>query len=636
MKTYFTISFLFIITIFYQISLSAQSPYSTNIPDWYNDYDIKFYKIDLEANDTSQYLSGNVTIQSVVKTDLLDTFRFELISDHTIDSVLVYQTKAKFRRLKDIVEVTLPISFENGKTLSVCIFYNGTVLSSGFLSSFSSKMDRAWKIPVTWTLSEPSGAKQWLPCKQFLPDKIDSAWIFITVPKNRKAGSNGLLTAITPLANDKLRFEWKTNYPTAYYLLSFAVADYQDYSFYTKINKTDSVLVQNYIYNRPDYLASNKEQIDQTGPLLQFYSSIFGAYPFLKEKYGHCVAPISGGMEHQTMTTLINFDFLMVAHELAHQWFGDWVTCSTWQDIWINEGFASYAEYLALDSLKSHQKALEWLDEAHLSALQYAEGSVFVPAKDADNDMRIFNYQLSYKKGASIIHMLRYELNNDLLFFDILRNYLLEFKDSVASMHDFQKIVNELSSKNYSWFFDQWYFGKGYPVYDFSWKQQRDTITILSSQTPSSEGSPFFKMSYDIRLEFARGDTTFRVFQDSSKNVFQFRLKSQVQRIVIDPTNCMLKKITNVTQVPDLPSLDDYMEVSPNPTLSELTIRFKSEPVKDRLAKIVDLMGNILIEQKIKRKREVSFDTSGLTQGIYLLYVVEGNTRYIRKIVKLR
>jgi aminopeptidase N len=480
------------------------------------------------------------------------------------------------------------------------------------------------------------GARQWLPCKQFLPDKIDSAWIFITVPKNRKAGSNGVLTGITPIGDHKLRYEWKSRYPIAYYLLSFAVADYQEYSFYAKINSTDSVFVQNFIYNRPDYLALNKDQIDETAALLRFYSSVFGTYPFIKEKYGHCVAPIGGGMEHQTMTTLVNFDFLMVAHELAHQWFGDMATCSTWQDIWINEGFASYAEYLALDGLQSHEKALTWIDDAHRSALQDASGSVFVPASDADNEMRIFNYQLSYKKGASIIHMLRYELNNDSLFFRILRNYLAEFKNSVASMHDFQKTVNQLSNKNYSWFFDQWYFGKGYPVYDFSWKQQLDTVILQSHQTPSNAGSPFFKMSFDVRLEFAQGDTTFRVFQDSGTNVFKFRLKKEVQQLEIDPSNNGLKKIVNVSNVADLPSSDDGMLLSPNPIASELTLRFKTEPLKDRIVRIANLKGKTLIEQKIKRKKEAVINTDELSQGVYLVYVSEGNKQYIRKIIKLR
>ncbi len=105
----------------------------------------------------------------------------------------------------------------------------------------------------------------------------------------------------------------------------------------------------------PHYFKQNKAAIDKTGDLILLYSDLFGDYPFANEKYGHCVAPFGGGMEHQTMTTLVNFSFLLVAHELAHQWFGDFVTCSTWQDIWINEGFASYAEYLANQYLKSQE-----------------------------------------------------------------------------------------------------------------------------------------------------------------------------------------------------------------------------------------------------------------------------------------
>lgn len=635
MKPYYAV--LLIFTFFcFKISLSAQSLYSNNVPKWYNDYDINFYKIDLEANDTSQQLLGNVTIQGTVKINVLDTFRFELVEALTIDSVIVNSQKAKIKRITDLVKVVLPKLISNGESVSVTVYYRGTIVADGFLSSFSSKIDTKWKIPVTWTLSEPLGAKLWLPCKQFLPDKIDSAYIFITVPKNRKVGSNGVLTGITPIGATKLRFEWKTRYPTAYYLLSFAIADYEDYSFYIKIGKTDSVLVQNFIYNRPNYFTNNKELIDETKPLLQFYSSVFGMYPFANEKYGHCVAPIGGGMEHQTMTTLVNFDYLLVAHELAHQWFGDWVTCSTWQDIWLNEGFASYAEYLALDSLRSHDKALEWIYNAHSSALHQASGSVFVPAKDAENELRIFDYQLSYKKGASIIHMLRNELNNDSIFFKLLRTYLQKHKNSVANLSDFQSIVNELSGNDYSWFFNQWYFGKGYPVYDYSWKQQNDTLTLLSVQTASGDSSLLFKMSYNIRFEFEYGDTTFRVFQDSATKGFKFGLQKNVERIVIDPDDFNLKRITNISKVPDLPSSDDYMRVSPNPFTLELNIRFKSESARDCTAKVVDLKGNVLLEQNTKHKKAILFDTSKLSAGVYIIYVYDENRRYVRKVIKRR
>jgi len=605
-------------------------------PDWYQECDVKFYKIDIEASDTIPYIAGNTTILSQVAINLLDTFRFELSSDITIDSVYIDNNhKVSPIRSGDIVKVPLPNTAKIGQLLSVTVYYKGSVASNGFFSPLSSKRDNTWNIPVTWTLSEPFGAKQWFPCKQYLPDKADSAWIFITIPKNCKAGSNGILTGITPIGSDKVRYEWKTRYPLAYYQLSFSVADYKDYSFYTRLNDHDSVLVQNYIYNRPNYLENNKDAINKTDAFLKYYSSTFGIYPFWKEKYGHCVAPIGGGMEHQTMTTLANFGSMLVAHELAHQWFGNSVTCATWQDIWINEGFASYAEYLASDKLESHEKAINWMKEAHQEALSNPEGSVFVPQSDKNNELRIFNSSLTYKKGAAIIHMLRYELNNDELFFNILRQFLTEYKNSIATGQDFLKVVNELSNKDFSWFFDQWYYGKGNPEFDLSWKVSNNMLTLSSNQKPISASVPFFKMHFDLKLAFKNGDTMVRLYQDQPQKIFKILVDKNVDSIQFDPQEWLLKNVT-INKVPDLPSFDDYFQASPIPFSEELNIRFKSEPEKDRIIKVVDLNGNIILEQKTKKKMEILLNTGKLAQGVYLLFVLDGNKKYIRKVMRLK
>jgi len=605
-------------------------------PDWYQECDVKFYKIDIEASDTIPYIAGNTTILSQVAINLLDTFRFELSSDITIDSVYIDNNhKVSPIRSGDIVKVPLPNTAKIGQLLSVTVYYKGSVASNGFFSPLSSKRDNTWNIPVTWTLSEPFGAKQWFPCKQYLPDKADSAWIFITIPKNCKAGSNGILTGITPIGSDKVRYEWKTRYPLAYYQLSFSVADYKDYSFYTRLNDHDSVLVQNYIYNRPNYLENNKDAINKTDAFLKYYSSTFGIYPFWKEKYGHCVAPIGGGMEHQTMTTLANFGSMLVAHELAHQWFGNSVTCATWQDIWINEGFASYAEYLASDELESHEKAINWMKEAHQEALSNPEGSVFVPQSDKNNELRIFNSSLTYKKGAAIIHMLRYELNNDELFFNILRQFLTEYKNSIATGQDFLKVVNELSNKDFSWFFDQWYYGKGNPEFDLSWKVSNNMLTLSSNQKPISASVPFFKMHFDLKLAFKNGDTMVRLYQDQPQKIFKILVDKNVDSIQFDPQEWLLKNVT-INKVPDLPSFDDYFQASPIPFSEELNIRFKSEPEKDRIIKVVDLNGNIILEQKTKKKIEITLNTNKLIPGVYLIYVLDGNKKYIRKVIKVK
>jgi aminopeptidase N len=514
--------------------------------NWQADYDVKFYKIDIETNDTTTYVSGNVTILGEVKVPHLTTFTFELGAKLSVDSIQANHQKATFRREGDIVKVNLlPNTYTEKNLLSITVYYKGSVVSGGFFSPVANRVDSRWKIPVTWSLSEPLSAKYWFPCKQVISDKADSAYIFITVPKKCKAGSNGLLTGVTPIGKNKMRYEWKTKFPIAYYLLSFAVADYQEYSFYAKLNDKDSVFVQNYIYNRPNYLENNKENIDLTKKFLAFYSSVFGVYPFLKEKYGHCAAPMGGGMENQTMTTLSSFDYNLVSHELAHQWFGDWVTCATWQDVWINEGFASYSEFLALEKLKSVDDALVWMRAAQQNALNEPAGSLYVPLEDSKNDSRIFSNNITYKKGAAIIHMLRYELSDDSLFFSILRRFLSVYKDSVATGDNFFNVVNLVTGKNYHWFLDQWYLGKGYPNFDISWIYAGQKLKLYSTQTPSNPATHLFKTHFDIRLIFNHGDTLIRLWQDTVQKEFTIPVNREVIDIDFDPNSWLLKKEKN-------------------------------------------------------------------------------------------
>jgi aminopeptidase N len=635
MKQFFLIlnAFLFFINYSSFAYSPGQSKLIPGQADWYGDYDIKFYKIDIDVNDTTTNIAGKVTIVSEVMANSLDTFKFELYTGLSLDSIRFNNQISIFQRKGDIVKVIVPQKLIKKQSITAEIFYKGTVKGSGFFSPLATQRDNFWKINITWTLSEPLGAKYWFPCKQDLPDKADSAWIFITVPNHCKAGSNGLLTGTTVVGNNKTRYEWKTRYPIAYYLLSFAVADYQDYSFYAKLNEKDSVLVQNYIYNRPNYLVTYQENINKTKDMLRNYSRKFGEYPFQKEKYGHCVAPMGGGMEHQTMTTLSSFDRSLVSHELAHQWFGDLVTCATWQDIWVNEGFASYSEYLDLEVLQSHESAADWIHSAHQSALNEISGTIYVPRKDSANDNRIFSYNLTYKKGASIIHMLRYELNNDSLFFSILKQYLKDFKDSVATGKDFINVVNRLSGSDYNWFLNQWYYGSGYPVFDITWKYQ-DNMLILISNQASSSAQGFFKTHFDVKLTSNQGDTTLRLFQTEPVHTFQIPVNKEISSVIFDPDEWLLKKVT-LDKVPDSPSFDNYLEVLPNPFSTELNLKFKISPINDRFIKLINTTGDTILELSGKKKTEIKINTETVKPGTYLLYVIDGSKKYISKLVKV-
>jgi len=509
-----------------------------------NNYDVTFYKLDLEVSDTTNFIKGDVTIHARVVNKPLDTLVIELADAMEIEKVSMNGKQYLFNHENDEIHIYVKPSAPVDDIIKVQVFYHGYPEKDdkpcGLYNSFSHNRN------VTWTLSEPFSSKCWFPCKQVLKDKADSVYVFLTTDEYCKAGSNGLLTGVVPLGNGKVRYEWRSKYPIAYYLISFAVARYSEYNIYAKPEgMVDSVLIQNYVYS-DEYIVENKDLIDKTKDMLELYSSLYGTYPFKDEKYGHCMAPTTA-MEHQTMTTIDRFQFWLVAHELSHQWFGNYVTCASWQDIWINEGFANYSEYIALQNLISQEDADEWMRNAHHLIMSRPGGSVYVPEEETEDAMRLFTWRLSYNKGAALIHMIRYELNNDDLFFEVLRTYLEEYKFGSATGMDFKKVLEKKTNRDFTDFFDQWYFGEGYPVFDIKWCQENDTLFIRSEQTTSSGKTQLFKMPVEFRIELEQGDTIIKYDQDSNVQIFSTVLNNKVQNIVPDPDNWIINDVKEIT-----------------------------------------------------------------------------------------
>ncbi|MCB8998823.1 MAG: T9SS type A sorting domain-containing protein [Bacteroidales bacterium] len=594
------------------------------------EYDVSFYFIDLEVSNKSNFIKGSsgLTAKSLVSS--LDTFVVELSSKLSVDSVFLFQKRRNdMVRTADLIKLPLNEGEKANKDISLKIYYHGNAGSGGFFSGLSSSTSFDWNQRVTYTLAEPFLAKDFFAVKQNLRDKADSSWVFITVDSSLMAGSNGLLKDVTQLEGNRKRYEWKSSYPIAYYLISFSVADYIDYSFYARINEKDSILVQNFIYNSPGILDSLKTDIDRTADFLRLYTEDFGPYPFIAEKYGHCMAPIGGGMEHQTMTTITSFDFGLVSHELAHMWFGDYLTCGTWQDIWINEGFASYAEYLALKKLQSDEAAKGWLVEAHNYALNYPYQGVYLTPLEATNVSRIFNYGLTYKKGGSILHMLRYEINNDSVFFNILKQYLKEFRYGNPTGEDFRKVVEEVSGQDYGWFFNQWYYGKGFPVFVCSWRQTGDSLILAIQQTSSAGDKMFFRTHLEFKIKYQSGETqNYKVLFDKSSEVFRFNVNDEVSSVQIDP-NADILMISNLFKYADVSKV---FSANPNPVKDELNIAFRTSS-KTREIRLSDLNGRMIINQT-SAAGSIRLDLTGLNSGIYLLNITEDGNTYTEKIVK--
>jgi len=518
-------------------------------------YDIKYLKLDLKAEAGNRFISGTSKTVAIALQPL-DSFIIELTDNMLVDSVYINGVKKNFTHSADFIYVPLSPSLPAGTQVTALFYYNGTASSNAvFAGTISSN-----GLTYTATVSESYQAREWFPAKQVLRDKIDSADIWVTTSSINKVGSNGLLQAIVDSPNSKKQYQWKSRNPMNYYMPSISIGNYLEYTKYAKpaAMAPDSIPVLNYIVDDDVYFLSVKANLDKTPAFIEKFSKLFGLYPFKNEKYGHSHASIGGGMEHQTMTTTSSFGSTLIAHELGHQWFGDNVTCASWNHIWLNEGFASYCEYLAIEKLPAlfpTTTAPAYMQSVHNNVLSVANGSVYIPEALVFDENRIFSSRLSYNKGSAIIHNLRFEMQDDNLFFQTLKNYQTQYKNSNATADDFKQVAENTCGRSFSDFFTQWYYGEGYPTFNVTYlKQGSDTLILIIGETASAPGiTPFFKGLYEFRVTSAQGDTTVKANLTANNQQFKFYYPKTPNGIVVDPNNWVLNNtgiITNGGVIP--------------------------------------------------------------------------------------
>ncbi|MEN8223899.1 MAG: M1 family aminopeptidase [Bacteroidota bacterium] len=601
------------------------------------DYDVHFYFLDIAVDPTSIYVEGNVSIHAGVVSNTMDTLALEFTDGMFVDSIFVDGVKLTPTHTNSHIFALLPATLSQGDNFIAQVYYHGTPPSGGFFSGITNGHSGTWNKDVTWTLSEPYAARDWFPVKQVLPDKADSCWIFLTTDEQYTAGSQGLLTAVTPMPNNKLRYEWKSKYPIAYYLLSFAVSDYLEYNIYAKPLEMngDSILIQNFLYDDPTIINAYHDDIDNTVDFVELFSDLYILYPFHEEKYGHCLTQLGGGMEHQTMTTIGGFNYDLVSHELGHMWFGDNVTCATWSDIWINEGFASYSEYLARQYLMGQSSANGWMSSTHNSVLSAPDGSVWVPPDQLDNIWRIFNGRLSYDKGAAIIHMIRFELQDDELFFDIMDEFQTIYTDSTATGDDFRQVVEDVSGMDFEDFFNQWYYGEGYPTYSIVWNQTGGNLNMNITQTASYPSvTPLFKMLMEYRIATTEIDTVIQLYQDDNFNQFTIPIQGEVGAIMVDPANWVLNKTGSITIGIEETENPVYFTFGPNPARDYINLYMVHNTEGNIQISIHDMTGRSMFETE-RTGETISIDIRELPKGSYLIRVHEGDYSVTKRFVKI-
>ncbi len=595
-------------------------------PQNYSDYNLIYQRMEWLVDPGIRYLSGKITSHIISQNDGLSDIVFDLDSSMVVDSVWHRGSSTEFSRNLNKLIVHLSESVSAGQRDSVAVFYQGIPTGSGF-GSFIKSWHGNDSIPIIWTLSEPYGAMEWWPCKQSLSDKIDSIDIIVTTPEPYRTASNGILVSET--VSDSMRImHWKHRHPIVTYLVAIAVTNYSHYSDFLELEDGREIEILNFVY--PENLEQVRTQTPVTVEIMKFFNDLIGEYPFSDEKYGHAQFGWGGGMEHQTMSFMGNFSFGLIAHELAHQWFGNYITLASWQHIWLNEGFATYLTGLAIENYAGETEFMRWKKRNAEGITRYPGGSVFVT--DTTNISELFSGRLSYSKGAYLLHMLRWIIGDE-DFFNAIRNYYRdpEVANGFAQHDQLVAHLESVGDTSLTEFFNDWYYGEGFPVYSLEFTSDNSHTELSLSQNSSHPSVSFFEMPVPIRVYSAGkiDSADFRLYHTHNNQEFIIEPGFKVAEIKIDPGYWLIS-VTDYVVNTSLVLNNNELKVYPNPFTGNIKVTVPGEkPVQEIL--LYNSEGKRVEQHNGSR---LDFNWEHLPEGIYFLRVHISGKIYEKKIVK--
>lgn len=592
-------------------------------------YDLKYHRLELNVDPSVSFISGDVTTYFEAK-EALTEITFDLADNMTVSQVLHNgNTLSYTQNSDDELVITLPAVQNTGVLDSLTISYSGNPISSGF-GSFEQTTHNG--DPIIWTLSEPYGAKGWWPCKQDLIDKIDSVDVYLTTPQFNPSNeayvavSNGLEISQTTNGSDKTT-RYKHRHPIPAYLIAIAVTNYEVYS-HTVSNNGNPFDIVNYVF--PENLTSAQASTPVTVDIMNIFSDLFEEYPFADEKYGHAQFGWGGGMEHTTVSFMGNFSRNLIAHELAHQWFGNKITCGSWKDIWLNEGFATYLSGIVYEELDGNEAFINWKQQNINTITSAPDGAVYLSDTDTLSVSRIFNYRLSYSKGAMVLHMLRKKLG-DTEFFGGLQTYLVDEDHAYdyARTEEFINIIETTSGQDLTEFFSDWLYNEGYPSYTINCTQQSPTeIDIEISQTQSHASVSFFEAPVPIRLIGTEGETLDLVLDNTTNNqVFNESINFIVDSVVFDPEADLISRNNTVSLSINEEVFNNKLLIYPSPVSETLNIK-KPDFLQVEELRVYNALGQLLYNSEWTS----TIDTTPFSTGL-LFVQLQTNEGIINKSV---
>lgn len=456
----------------------------------------------------------------------------------------------------DRIRITLAGPVNAGEDYVVRVRYSGRpVFGEGYLYRGHGTGSA---VPLVYTNSQPYAGRTWFPSKDVPEDKVLSS-VAITCPTTIYDGyplfgvSNGLLTETTENGDGTRTYHWDNSYPIATYLIVANCTNYRKATgTYTALDGVTTMEVAHLVY--PESYAVESPEIPNTITVMQFFAQTFGEYPFLREKYWTATWGLSFGMEHQTITSMPDKQLQTAfsrrnVHELAHMWFGNYVTLEQYDHLWLNEGWATYCEALFY----------EW-QQGRTAYFNYVNGwatSDVYPIVSPNADL--FNNSVAYRKGGFVLHMLR-KVMGDEKFFAGARAYLktpgIEY--NVALTEDFERIMEESSGMDLTAFFQQWLYRASRPNYQYSWSWAREGAdAIVQLGITQVQTDLAYSMPVDFRVTYSDLTTqTFTVQNTSKSQTFALNVGTKTpSTISFDPENWILKTGAALIGAPPSPVL---------------------------------------------------------------------------------
>jgi aminopeptidase N len=581
-----------------------------------SNFKVNFYRCTWKCDPAIRYIDGKVVAQFTTNAST-NNIAFDLTTQLTVDSVVFRNQKIGFlQQANQTLAMQFPVTLNALQKDSVAMYYHGVPDNTGFGSFIQTTHNN---VPVIWTLSEPYGSKDWWPCRSGMDDKTDSIDITIIHPSQYKASSNGLLqTEITSGATTTTFF--KHRYPIASYLVAISVTNFVVFNNTVQLGNVTLPMIT-YVY--PESLTTFQAATYQVLDAMQLFHNTFAPYPFIKEKYGHTQFGWGGGMEHQTNTFITHTDANLMAHELGHQWFGDKITCGSWQDVWLNEGFATFAANYYFE--KFDTALLRLILTEHLRTIvSLPDGMVWI--KDTTEVARIFDGRLSYNKGGYALRMLRFTLG-DSIFFRGMRQYQndtsLQYR--FARTADFKRNMETVSNKNLDYFFQQWIYGEGYPSFTVSWNQNRNNWAKINVREATSHASvSFFKTPLALTFKNATQQKTIVVQCNSNGDESWADIGFVADTVLVDKDIQLISKGNKTIKLQPSIAAQNEIKIYPNPVVNQLSISIKNPSEKQASVQLYLENGQLLFNK--------IFETPGQDELLQIPFTFNAHGNYILKV----